>query len=299
MRLCLAACILFLLTSVDAQTTIKSQVAPLPKIELRNVVFENATLLSREELTQISKELHEQDSKYSREIDDRTSGDFSGFAEQAAELVRSAYQDKGYFNPDVQFKVNPVSVDSAVRQMDIVVNVVEQGQMYRMGSIRWENMTVFSKQQLQDLMPIHPGEIFSRAKIAEGLENASKLYGSRGYINMTQIPNTKIDEAKATIALDIDVDEGGKFTLRGVAFSGLTSDQLRDALVSIAPFRGQPYTRDLSNEISQQLYRILPTCANLDQGQQVHINENTHLVDIFFDFEECTDQWFQSQIQPN
>ncbi len=148
-------------------------------------------------------------------------------------------------------------------------------------------------------MPIHPGEIFSRAKIAEGLENARELYQSHGYINMTLIPSTKIDEAEATIALDIDVDEGGKFTLRSVAFSGLTSDQLREALVSVKPFYGQPYNPSLYNNIYQRLHPILPECALNSGGYQVHLDENTHLVDVFFDFEECADQWFQSQIQPN
>jgi Surface antigen variable number repeat len=236
----------------------------------------------------IAKELHEQDFRYSRVIDDRTSGDFAGFAEEAAELVRRAYQDKGYFNPDVQSKASPVSANSAVLQMDIEVKVREHGQMYRMREVRWKNVTLFSEQQLRDLMPIHPGEIFSRAKIAKGLENARKLYQSHGYINMTLFPNTKIDEAEATIALDIDVDEGVEFSLRGVAFSGLTSDQIRAALDSLAPLRGRPYRFDY---IFQRLNPILPPCAKLNHGYQVQMDEEAHLVDIFFNFEGCSDHW--------
>ena len=129
-RLCSAACIFALMTSLNAQTSIESQAPSGQKIHLRNVVFENASVLSREEQTRIAKELHEQDFRYSRVIDDRTSGDFAGFAEEAAELVRRAYQDKGYFNPDVQSKASPVSANSAVLQMDIEVKVREHGQMY-------------------------------------------------------------------------------------------------------------------------------------------------------------------------
>jgi outer membrane protein assembly factor BamA len=240
-RLCSAACMLVLISSVYAQNTIESQAPTIQKIRLRNVVFKNAALLSGEEQTRISTELHEQDSRYCREIDDRTLGDFAGCSEQVAELVRRAYQDKGYFNPDIQFKVSPVSAGSAIRQMDIVVTVVEQGPMYRMSGIQWKNMTVFSEQQLRDLMPVHPGEIFSRAKIAEGLDNARNLYGSHGYINMTEIPNTEINRTGATITLDIDVDEGNEFVFAGAAFSGLTNEQTRVALESLAPLRGRPY----------------------------------------------------------
>jgi outer membrane protein assembly factor BamA len=291
-RLCLAACLLALLTSAYAQTTVDSSARPAQEIKLTRIVFENATLLSPEEQNQISEKLHENDSYGQPSVDP------SGVAEEAAERVREAYQDKGHFNPDVEFKVNQVSAEPPGSQIEVVVRVVEPGQQYRLSRLHWKSMTLFSEQQLLDLMPIHPGEIFSRAKIAEGLENARKLYQSRGYINMTQIPKTVVDEAEGTIALDIDVDEGGKFTLRSVGFSGLTTGQLQEAFASVKPFYGQPYNPALYNNIYQRLDPILPECA-LNSGYQVHLDEYTHLVDVFFDFEECTDQWFQSQIQPN
>jgi len=288
MRLCLAACILALLTSVNAQTTIGSQSPSVQKIQLRKIVFEDATLLSAEEQNQILKKLREEDSQ---DTDHVTSAELSGFADAAAERVREAYQDKGYFKANVSANFKLVTVDPSAKQMDILVKVQETGQRYLLRDIQWKNMTVFPEQQLQDLMPIHSGEIFSREKIAEGLDNARKLYGSRGYINMILIPNTKIDEAETTIALEIDVDEGSEFTFGGAAFSGLTSDQTRVALESLAPLRGEPYNSVTLDDIFKRLRPILPICAKLDHGQQTDTDARNHVVRVFFDFEECASAW--------
>lgn len=288
-RLCLAACMLALLTSVSAQSAIESQAPSVQKIQLRKIVFENATLLSAEEQNQISKKLREEDSQ---DIDHVASADLSGFADEAAERVREAYQDKGYFKANVSAKFKLVTVDPSAKQMDILVKVQDTGQRYWLHDIQWKNMTVFPERQLQDLMPIHSDEPFSRARIAEGLENARQLYESRGYINMTLIPNTKIDEAETTIALEIDVDEGSEFTFGGAAFSGLTSDQIRVALESLTPLRGQPYNSVTLDDIFKRLRPILPSCAKLDHGQQTDIDARNHVVRVFFDFEECTTGWY-------
>ena len=46
------------------------------------------------------------------------------------------------------------------------------------------------------------GDIFSREKVAKGLENLRKAYGEYGYINFTSVPDTKFDEEKKLVFLD-------------------------------------------------------------------------------------------------
>jgi outer membrane translocation and assembly module TamA len=57
------------------------------------------------------------------------------------------------------------------------------------------------------------GEIFNREKIAHGLENLRILYGKKGYVNFSVVPQTTIDEASDTISLLMDLDAGSAFHL--------------------------------------------------------------------------------------
>ena len=261
-----------------------------------NLKFENAELLSAAEKNQITKLLQQESAEIEGKLTPENS---SGWADEAAERVREAYQDSGYFEAEVNAAVLPGPKGGQSDRLEIVVKVLKSGKRYRLHDIHWTHETVFSEQQLASLMPIHPGEVFGRAKIAEGLENVRKLYGSLGYINFICIPQPSIDEEHGTITLDMDVDEGGTFILGGVVFSGLTEDQLRLALAIFAPLRGRPYNNASIENISKQLRSILPPCADLDglHGLQLRTDGYAHTVFLFYDFEECADQWFNSNVE--
>jgi hypothetical protein len=261
-----------------------------------NLKFENAELLSAAEKDQITKLLQQE----SAEIEDKpTPENSSAWADEAAERVREAYQDRGYFEVEVATAVLTVPKARQGDRVEIAVKVLQSGKRYRLRDIHWSHATVFSEPRLASLMPIHPGEVFGRAKIAKGIENVRKLYGSRGYINMTCFPKASIDEEHGTITLDMDVDEDEVFILGGVVFSGLTEDQLRRALEIFAPLRGRPYNNASIENIYKQLQPILPPCADLggEHGLQLSTDDYAHTVFLFYDFEECADQWFNSKVE--
>ena len=258
-----------------------------------NVRFESANLLSGAEMDEITASVQQE----SPEMEGNPIPEnFSASADEAAERVREAYQNKGYFEAEVDAAVLPVPKGTQVDRVEIAVKVLKSGKLYRLHDVHWTHATVFSEEELASLMPIHPDEVFDRAKIAKGLENVRELYGSFGYINFTCIPKPNIDEQHGTITLDMDVDEGGKFILSGAVFSGLTADQLRQAVEILAPLRGQPYTSASIDNMSKQLWSILPPCADLGD---VQLKENlyAHTVYLFYDFEECADQWFNSNVE--
>ena len=98
---------------------------------------------------------------------------------------------------------------------------------------------------LRSLFPIKDGDIFSREKIAKGLENLRKAYGEAGYINFTSVPDTKFDDAKKTVDLNIDVDEGKQFYVRRIEFQGNTTTRDKVIRREIALEEGQVYNSRL------------------------------------------------------
>src|SRR4029077_3438149 len=95
---------------------------------------------------------------------------------------------------------------------------------YRLGKITFKNNKAVSNvNALRALFPIKDGDVFSREKVAKGLENLRKAYGQLGYINFTSVPNTTFDDDKKLAFLEIDVDEGKQFYVRRIEFQGNTT----------------------------------------------------------------------------
>jgi outer membrane protein insertion porin family len=89
------------------------------------------------------------------------------------------------------------------------------------------------------------GEYFNATLFGKGLQQLQKAYGSQGYINMVAVPSPRTDEAKKLVYLDIDIDEGKRFYISRIEFTGntLTRDKVirREILVE----EGQVYNSQL------------------------------------------------------
>src|SRR5207245_2492304 len=117
----------------------------------------------------------------------------------------------------------PLLQKGAGKAVDITMPI-EEGEKYRLGKITFRNTKfITNTDALRSLFPLKDGDIFSREKIAKGLENLRKAYGTQGFINFTPVPNTTFDDEKKLAFLEIDVDEGKQFFVRRIEFQGNTT----------------------------------------------------------------------------
>ena len=173
------------------------------------------------------------------------------------ERVRAEYQNRGYFKVLVNdpktdihdtghtgFHV-PLLQKGSGKSVDITMPI-EEGDRYRLGTITFKNNKAVADQKaLRSLFAIKDGDIFSREKVAKGLENLRKAYGELGYINFTSVPDTKFDDDKKIVNLEIDVDEGKQFYVRRIEFQGNTTTRDKVIRREIALEEGQIYNSRL------------------------------------------------------
>jgi outer membrane protein insertion porin family len=155
--------------------------------------------------------------------------------EEDTERVRAEFQNRGYFKAAVSdpktdihdtghkgFHIPPFQSGPG-KAVDITMPI-EEGDRYRLGKITFKNNKFLSNSNaLRSLFPLKDGDIFSRDKIAKGLENLRKAYGEYGYINYTGVPSTTFDDEKKLANLEIDIDEGKQFYVRRIEFQGNTT----------------------------------------------------------------------------
>ena len=173
--------------------------------------------------------------------------------EEDTERVRAEYQNRGYFKvlvDDPKTEIHdtghegvhiPWLQPSQGKSVDITMPI-EEGDRYRLGTITFKNNKAISNvAALRNLFPMKDGDIFSREKVAKGLENLRKAYGEAGYINFTSVPDTKFDDEKKTVDLTIDVDEGKQFYVRRIEFQGNTTTRDKVIRREVALEEGQIY----------------------------------------------------------
>ncbi len=173
--------------------------------------------------------------------------------EEDTERVRAEFQNRGYFKvlvDDPKTEIHdtghtgfhiPWVQPGLGKSVDITMPI-EEGDRYRLGTITFKNnKAIPNAAALRSLFAMKDGEIFSREKVAKGLENLRKAYGEAGYINFTSVPDTKFDDEKKIVNLEIDVDEGKQFYVRRIEFAGNTTTRDKVIRREIALEEGQIY----------------------------------------------------------
>ena len=153
-----------------------------------------------------------------------------GKMEADLEMVRSLYQDTGYFKALIH-RPEVTMVDTSRRwpfyflkwgrgkRVDVKIKV-EEGELYRMGEFKIRGNKVLKQEQLEPIFGMKKGDIFNATKARESLDNFRKLYGEFGYINFTAVPQIDFNDKERLIDFSLDFEEDKQFFVRRVEFAG-------------------------------------------------------------------------------
>jgi len=116
------------------------------------------------------------------------------------------------------------SVDEGLR---VTVPIIE-GKIYRIGDMKIEGNSIFSEQNIRDVIGLNRGDIANGEKIGKALfENLKKYYGQQGFIEYTAEPTPTFKDNPAKpdegiVDFVISIEEGKQFSLRRLEFVGNT-----------------------------------------------------------------------------
>ena len=248
-----------------------------PELVVAYLTFEGNMQLPISDQEQIATSLKQQ--TYSSGPD----GSIHGLSE----MVREAWQNYGYFTVKVHSTARVLN-SSPISEWAAVTVHVDEGEQYRLQGITFRNnKAITDVQALRSLFPLQDGDILSREKIAEGLEELRRTYGQFGYLNLTVIPTPQLNEDDRTVSFELDFDEGKQFFVSRVSVLGLdggTSEQLlRESLLK----RGDIYNERLAHLFLQKHAMFLPPGTTTDSHMDLQLNERGGTVAITYDFRPC------------
>lgn len=158
-----------------------------------NAVFDDAQL---KDLFVLKKtnwlSFFKNDDKYARE---KLSGDL--------ERLRSWYLDRGYIDMDIHS--TQVSLTPDKKHVFITVNISE-GARYTVRSVKLGGDLKVPQDQLEQLLLIKPGQVFSRKVMTDTTSLISRRLGNEGYtfanVNALPVPDDKLHMVDITLTVD-------------------------------------------------------------------------------------------------
>ena len=203
--------------------------------------------------------------------------------------IRGTLQDSGYFKAKV--KVEARLLDGNERRNRYALTLhLEEGSQYRLGNVHFKpadpdkTLLAFSGSELRQRVHMRRGDLFSAAKVRSSMEEITKLYATKGYIDMVPEPVVRNDDDNRPIDLLMKIDEGKQYRVGKIEFVGLGESLQNQLKPQLRP--GEPFNKALVDELLRQNKALLPADAS---WQDVHLTRNTKegVVDLGFDFYSC------------
>ncbi len=142
------------------------------------------------------------------------------------ESLRSHYQNQGYLD----FNVESTQVSITPDRKDIYITVnLSEGSKYTVSDVQLAGQTLVPRQELEKLIQLRAGDVFSRQKLTETTKAITDRLGNEGYAfaNANAVP--QLDREQRTVAFTILVDPGRRVYVRRINVSG--NSKTRDEVV--------------------------------------------------------------------
>lgn len=133
------------------------------------------------------------------------------------EKLRSFYLDNGYL--DFSLDSTQVSISNDKEHVYITINITE-GRQYRISGYRISGNTIIPREQVEKLITIRKGDIFSRKVIQEISTGIGNKLGDLGYAQAKINPVPTKDREKGTVFLDFFVNPGRRVYVRRINITG-------------------------------------------------------------------------------
>ena len=202
---------------------------------------------------------------------------------------RGVLLDSGYFKAKVKVDARLLDGNERRNRYALTLNI-EEGLQCRLGNVRFKpadrdkSLLAFSASELRQHVPMRRGDLFGAAKVRSSMEKITKLYATKGYIDMVPEPVVLNDDDGGRIDLLMKMDEGKQYRVGKIEFLGL--DEKSQAQLNVPLRLGEPFNGALVDELLKRNKSVLPADAS---RQDVHLTRNTRegTVDMRFDFYSC------------
>lgn len=206
--------------------------------------------------------------------------------------ILSYYWERGYVDAqivEVTQTPTPEQEDENRNYIDITF-YIEEGEQYTYGGIDFEGNTLFSDEELSDLVRQQPGSILNRTALEADFGRVANLYFDDGYI-FNQIDRREIrNEQERSISYVIEIVERGRAHIENIIIKGNTKTKDHVVEREIPLEVGDVFSREKIVQGLQNLYNtqyfsavnpetppgsvdnLMDLVVNVEEGKTIDLN---------------------------
>lgn len=158
------------------------------------------------------------------------------------EIIRNLYYNKGYIQVQVDEPViEPKShtfrecyfwgpPKTFIRKSELVIHInIKEGDQFRVGSVTFKGNALISEEELAKEVKLTKGDIFNREMLRQDVSRIMDRYDriARPFANVS--PQFNIDSDKKTVAVHIEIQEGGEVRIGRIDITG--NSKTRDKVI--------------------------------------------------------------------
>ena len=140
-------------------------------------------------------------------------------------VIEMYYQSNGYMNAKVA-KITPEQDEC--NNFNLIFEI-QEGDLYTIGSVSAPGNDLMCEEDLLKVIPIKPGQPYSREKIMDAIKNLELLWGSFGYLNAHIEPAINPHDDTRTVDLAFHTELGNQMTLGKLTIRG--NKKTRDKII--------------------------------------------------------------------
>ena len=215
---------------------------------------------------------YRRDDQYSRE---KLGGDL--------EKLDEYYLDRGYL--DFSVDSTQVAISSDKSDMYITAGLTE-GEQYTVTDVQVSGDTVLPKEQIEKMVLLKPGQIFSRRALEVTSDSITATLGNIGYAFAQVNPIPDADREKHTVGITLQVVPGPRVNVRRVSFKGNTRTADEVMRREMRQFEGSWYSQAAVDRSKVRLQR-LGYFESVDV-ENVPVAGSNDQVDVVYNVKETT-----------
>ncbi|MDX1459501.1 MAG: outer membrane protein assembly factor BamA [Xanthomonadales bacterium] len=169
------------------------------------------------------------------------------------EKVRSYYQDRGYIDASVESAQVSISPDK--REIFITANVTE-GELFTVRDVSVTGDMVIPESSIRQLIVNQSGEVFSRKKMEQSVENITSILSNIGYAFANVNPIPQIDRGTREVDLNFYVQPGKRVYVRRVQFTGNVTSKDEVIRREMRQFEGAWFSQAAIDRSKLRLQRL-------------------------------------------
>jgi outer membrane protein insertion porin family len=158
------------------------------------------------------------------------------------QTIQNLYYNKGYIQVQVgEPRIEPETYTfrecyfwgprkTFIRKSELVLRInIKEGEQFRVGSITHKGNVLIADDELAKEIKLKKGDVFSREVLRQDVARIIDRYDSIARPFADVIPQFNIDPDKRTVAINIDIHEGGEVRIGRIDISG--NDKSRDKVI--------------------------------------------------------------------